>query len=201
LRAELLLLLFPLFCFAQEAFLSFGDYSASLSERGLEVSWRGHKIISGSYLRLAQPNFQGPDYLYFRSGEARIEGNKLEVDFRSQKGEIEGIYSLELSENGLLINLSLKLNDPSLPAGPREYAVGMFPKGLVEGEEYTLDVPLGKAEGVFPKEATEKSRDYGPSFLRARVKTNEGFDILIESREGVKLLFHDARGSLSLIHI
>jgi len=195
LRAELLLLLFPLFCFAQEAFLSFGDYSASLSERGLEVSWRGHKIISGSYLRLAQPNFQGPDYLYFRSGEAKIEGNKLEVDFRSQKGEIEGIYSLELSENGLLINLSLKLNDPSLPAGPREYAVGMFPKGLVEGEEYTLDVPLGKAEGVFPKEATEKSRDYGPSFLRARVKTNEGFDILIESREGVRLLFHDARGS------
>jgi len=189
------LLLLPLWGFAQSGLLTLGDYGVSLGERGLELLWRGQRVISGSYLRLARPNFQGEDYLYFRRGEVRMEGNKMEVNFQGENGLIEGVYSLELSENGLLIDLSLKLNDPNLPAGPREYAVGMFPKGLVEGCEYELEVPLGRAEGTFPEETTASSLDYGPAFLKARIRTGKGFDILIRSLGGVRLLFHDARGS------
>ncbi|MGC9003936.1 MAG: DUF4838 domain-containing protein, partial [bacterium] len=161
----------------------------------MQLRWRGQQVISGSYLRLARPNYQGEDYLYFRSGKATIEGNKMEVPFRSAKGDLDGTYSLELSEKGLLVSLSLKLNDPTLPSGPREYAVGMFPEGLVEGQEYELEVPLGKAQGSFPKEPPERARDYGPSFIKARIKTNGGFAVQIEAIEGGRLLFHDARGS------
>lgn len=191
---NLFLLLLPLWGFAQQEFLTFGDYKLSLSDRGLELFWRGHKVISGSYLLLAKPNYQG-DYLRFRTGEGKIDDNRLRIPFQSDDGTIEGVYELELSDKGLLIELWLKLNDPNLPAGPREYAVGMFPRGLVEGCDYELEVPLGKVKSSFPREAPGRSADYGPSFFKARVKTNEGFDVLIHSPEGVKLLFHDARGS------
>lgn len=194
-RESLLLFFLPLLGFAQEASLKAGDYEVFLGDRGLEVVWRGQKVVSGSYLRLARPNYEGADYLYFRKSEVKVEGNKMTAEFKGESGVIEGIYSLELSEKGVVIGLSLKLNDPNLSPGPREYAVGMFPKGLVEGCDYELEVPLGRAEGTFPKETTARAADYGPTFLKARVKTKQGFDILITSLEGVKLLFHDARGS------
>ncbi len=188
------LILFPLLGLAQQRFLSQGDYQLSLSNRGLEVVWKGHKVISGSYLLLAKPDYQG-DYLYFRTGEGKIEGNRIGIAFQGENGAIEGIYELELSEKGVLIELSLKLNDPGLPPGPREYAVGMFPKGLVEGCDYELEVPLGKAKATFPQGVTLKAADYGPAFFNARVKTKEGFEVVVHSLAGVPLLFHDARGS------
>ncbi|MBC7328300.1 DUF4838 domain-containing protein [bacterium] len=195
-RIESILLIFiPLWAFAQASLLSLGDYQVGMTDRGVEILWRGHKVITGSYLRIARPNYQGADYLYFRSGEAKVEGNKLEVRFSGESGKIEGIYTIQLKDEGVILDLALKLNDPTLPPGPREYAVGIFPAGLVEGGEYEVELPLGKGEGRIPKEAMERAVDYGPAFRSARLQTNEGFDILIKSLSGTLLYFHDARNS------
>lgn len=175
--------------------LSYGDYEVDIGERGLRISWQGEEIIDGSYLRLARPNYQGEDYLYFRGGKVKREGKKLAVEVSSPDGALTGVYEVEEREEGVLVSLKLKLERRDLPPGPKEYSAGMFPTELIAGCEYEAETLLGKTKGKIPPEVVGRGHDYPPAFVKARIHTNKGFDIVVQSLSEGQIVLHDARGS------
>lgn len=170
-----------------------GDYRAKLTDRGLTVLWRKVKIVDGSYLRLAKPEYKD-NYLLFRSGRAEVKDRSLLVNFCSEEFGIQGVYKVEAEEGGVLVSLKLRLDDHTLPLGPREFAAAMFPDELTKGTEFLGSTVLGRLRGQIPSDPPWKAHGFGP-FVEVRIRTPKGFDIVVKSLSGPWVTLHDARGS------
>ncbi|MCC6444490.1 MAG: DUF4838 domain-containing protein [Armatimonadetes bacterium] len=186
---------------AAEAQVRRGDYEIRLAQTGLEVLYKGTRIVCGSQLTLFRPDYTGN---YYAAGDlagrptVRWTADKTGITVTDAIPEFDGEvrYRAEVDAKGVLTTLHIKIGK-AIPPSPCEYGAALLPPGQFAGGAYSPVSLLG-ASGwkPLPKEAP---RETGPgthllsSDLYGMRLRGGAVEVTMETPSGPRPFFYDMR--------
>jgi len=186
---------------AEDVRIAKGDYEAALTANGLEVRYKGVRIVCAGHLTVHKPGWTGSIYSGLRrssSSSAKLEASDGRIVISDTAPSIDGqiVQELKLDESGLEISLRIRIGQEIEPS-PCEYAPVVLDANVFAGEQYRMTGLLGKQN--WQRLPAEKPKQTGPGTLMLRSNVfglelmGQGVAVNVESVRGPAPTFYDMR--------
>ena len=178
-----------------------GDYTASFSADGLQVSFGGVPMVSGSRLTIHKPGYTGAvgsglDFSPEQRASGRVEGSRLRLEGALPELEGHVVHEVLVEETGVTITLRLSMAAQA-EAYPIEYTGAVFPAELLAGGGFAPHGFLGEREpqaiSVAPPEETGPGTKLLSGSVRGLRLVGEGLQITAECLGASAANFYDMR--------
>ena len=182
---------------AEDVRIAKGEYEAALTANGLEVRYKGVRIVCAGHLTIHKPGWKGPLYSG-RTLSTKVETSDERIVIADTAPSIDGqiVQELKLDESGLEISLRLRVGQDIEPS-PCEYAPVVLDANVFAGEQYRMTGLLGKQD--WQHLPAEKPKQTGPGTLMLRSNVfglelmGKGVAVNVESVQGPAPTFYDMR--------